>query len=382
LALWFQYPNARVTVEDPGPSGRADGTLYTEERVPWIRAELKKDDALLQTPDGRKGLWNDKRKYATGLTRLIVFVTPHYVWLVDPSVPSPWEAPVSPGTPTVSSVNILADLTAMSAGDLQALVVPWIGPQARHDRQWEIFLDGELPYAWLSVNDHQADWATRLQHDLAEGFGDLSDALGRVLVELRQQHDAYRAACVRLEGQGLKAEASRRARRRLTRQYHLALTVFEEALPLFDDLYGRSLEGSSTSSAYQARIQEAFVVDSVAVLITRVLFLRLLEDTHITSTRRLSNGGPRRWKEFVNALVHDAQALVDVAYRDAAATVPVLLTGEFFFNGFLCDNQNNLVGLIKPGDRLVVQPLVQTIFGTHYDCLMAIRQPHAHQVGN
>ena len=82
--------------------------------------------------------------------------------------------------------------------------------------------------------------------------------------------------------------------------------------------------------------------------------------------------GPKQLPRFISAPVSAANG----------SSVLLVNNQSIHFNWFLCDNQNNLVGLIKPGDRLVVQPLVQPIFGTHYDCLMAIRQPPAHQVGN
>lgn len=66
--------------------------------------------------------------------------------------------------------------------------------------------------------------------------------------------------------------------------------LFDTLLPRFEDQYGREVDAKGAQIG--DRIRESFIADSVAVLVARVLFLRLIEDLGLTKNqkRRLSNG--------------------------------------------------------------------------------------------
>jgi hypothetical protein len=105
----------------------------------------------------------------------------------------------------------------------------------------------------------------------------------------------------------------------LETQYDFHRHLFENLFPRFEDQYGRevSVTGKQVEKQIEARIREAFVADSVAVLIARVLFLRLVEDLGLSNKRRLSNGGPQDWAAFVEQLTGDARALVRLVAQNA-----------------------------------------------------------------
>ena len=71
----------------------------------------------------------------------------------------------------------------------------------------------------------------------------------------------------------------------------------------------------------EERIRESAVADSVAVLVDRVLFLRLVEDLKLIKKRRLSNGGLRDWAAFVNQLTGDAKALMQLVAEDVGRLI-------------------------------------------------------------
>ena len=105
-----------------------------------------------------------------------------------------------------------------------------------------------------------------------------------------------------------------RAMMRLKRKFNFERHLCEDILPQFEAQYGRQIDPKDKQP--QERIKEAFAADSVAVLIARVLFLRLVEDLGLTNRRRLSNGGPQDWSAFVDYLIGDAKALVQLVAED------------------------------------------------------------------
>ena len=69
----------------------------------------------------------------------------------------------------------------------------------------------------------------------------------------------------------------RRALVRIELEFGFVRRLFEEAVRQFEEQYGRDIEACKPQDQAK-RVQEAFVADSAAALIARVLFLRLVED--------------------------------------------------------------------------------------------------------
>ena len=157
-----------------------------------------------------------------------------------------------------------------------------------------------------------------MQGDLSAGFGELQRASHKSIAALRARYEEYitRRDDIERNMLGLH-ETQRRARMRVELEYEFVRRLFAEALPQFESQYGREVEAGQTEERNR-RIVEAFVADSVAALIARVLFLRLVEDLGLTRKRRLTNGGPRNWAAFVEFLTGDARALVRFASEDVA----------------------------------------------------------------
>lgn len=301
LAGLLNYPKERVVTEDIGGGGYPDIKLLTPEKIAWVVGDLKKDDKELTTKNRRQQLWNQKRKYVEGLTRYVLFLTAHYLWIVLPTgqAVEGFEEPLNLSVTTCEKLRQKLEFLSYD--------------QANHRNQWTTFIDGKLPYIYLKLDTSET--LDRLRHDLQTSFTELSEAAQRAISSLIRQYEEFKRREQEIQRNLIDTgEAQRRALIQLRRKFDLERYLFEDILPQFEDQYGR--EFSAKGKQVQERIREAFVADSVAVLIARVLFLRLVEDLELTKKRRLSNGGPKDWAAFVDQLTGDAKALVRLIAED------------------------------------------------------------------
>lgn len=301
LAELLNYPKDRVVTEDKGMGGYPDIKLLTPEKIAWVVGDLKKDDAELNTIAGRQKLWNQKRKYVEGLTRYVLFLTAHYLWIVLPSGDA------------VLGFEEPCHLSQITFEALQEKLQFLAYEQAMHRNQWATFIEGQLPYAYLKLNEPET--LEQLRQDLQTSFNELGMATEQAIAVLIGQYAEFKQQEQKIE-QNLvdTGDTRRRALVRLRFKFDFHQHLFENLLPRFEDQYGRDV--NAKGKQIEERIRESFIADSVAVLVARVLFLRLVEDLGLTKKRRLSNGGPQDWAAFVDQLTGDAKALVRLVAED------------------------------------------------------------------
>ena len=174
LASLLDYPKDRVVTEDAGGGGYPDIKLQTPEKIAWVVGDLKKDDAELTTESGRKKLWNQKRKYVEGLTRYVLFLTAHYLWIVLPT-----------GEP-VEGFEVPLDLSGTTLEALRETLKFISCEQAEHGNQWATFINGKLPYVYLKLDE--PDTLLRLRQDLQTSFAELSEAGEQAISRLLGQY--------------------------------------------------------------------------------------------------------------------------------------------------------------------------------------------------
>ncbi|WP_135256330.1 N-6 DNA methylase [Thermus caldilimi] len=291
------YPRTKVVTEDRLGGGYPDLVLLDAHGDPWVVGDFKLEDRHIVNPRDNEALWQDKRKYVTGLTRYVLFLTPRHLQLRE----------------ATGKVLLTLDLTQETTASLREKLASILWEQAQHGKLWKTLVAGKLPYAYISLD---TEGARKLQEDLKASFAELEEAAKQALKALERRYREYRERLedARKQLQGTHEDTRRRALARIEGEYPERLkALFERHLPRFADQYGREVEGSEAPT--NPRIREAFAADSAAALIARVLFLRFLEDLGLTK-RRLTNGGPERWREFVEFLTDRATALVRVASLD------------------------------------------------------------------
>ena len=303
LAGLLDYPKDRVVTEDASGGGYPDLKLLTPEKIAWVVGDLKKDDAELNTEGGRRRLWNQKRKYIEGLTRYVLFLTARYLWIV---------LPTGVGVPGFEEPCNLSEITFEALKEKLKFISY---EQATHDNQWATFIEGQLPYVYLKLDVPET--LDRLRQDLQTSFTELVTAAEQAIGSLIQQYEDFKQQEQQIQRNLVDTgDTQRRALVRIRFKFDFHRHLFENLLPRFEDQYGRDM--NAKGKQFEERIRESFVADSVAVLVARVLFLRLVEDLGLTKNerRRLSNGGPRDWATFVDHLTGDAKALVELVAKD------------------------------------------------------------------
>lgn len=302
LAVLLDYPKDRVVTEDVSGGGYADIKLLTPEKMAWVVGDLKKDDSELSTENGRRKLWDQKRKYIEGLTRYVLFLTARYLWIVWPTGDA------------VAGFEQPCHLSEITFAELREKLKFISYEQATHDNQWATFIEGQLPYVYLKLDSPEI--LERLRQDLQTSFTELSEAAEGAIASLIQQYEEFKQQEQLLKQNFVAAaqETQRRVMVKLQFKSDFHRHLLEEILPRFEDQYGRDI--NAKGKQLEERIRESFVADSVAVLVARVLFLRLIEDLQLTKKRRISNGGPQDWAVFVDHLTGDAKALVELVAKD------------------------------------------------------------------
>jgi len=304
LASMLGYPKDHVVTEDSAGEGYADIQLTTPDGEPWIVGDLKKDDLWLFDPDRREQLWVDKRKYVSGTTRYVLFLTPH---ALDVRLPN------GERLDSVPSPILLAEV---DASHLRTRLAFMAYEAASHERQWQVFICGKLPYSYLTLGVQENQ--RKLQFELTGSFRELTEVAEAILNESHAAYVEYSKLRDDIkESLATDPETQRRALNRLAHVNRFPKNLFEDLLPSFEEQYGRDMDVSSEADRMR-RIIEAFAADSVAALVARVLFLRLVEDLGLTLKRRLSNGGPEHWSSFVEELTGDAGALFRAAAEDVS----------------------------------------------------------------
>lgn len=307
LAAILGYPKQRVQTEDAAGTGYPDLILLSRDSVPWVVGDLRKDDAQLTDDSLREALWQEKKKYVSGSTRYVLFLTPHYFWVVLPS-----------GEP-VADVTLAGPVDLRDFGNATELAgcLSFISyEQSEHQHLWDSFVAGEFPYCYLTLN--HPDAVKQLKADLQDSFEELLREATAAFHLLESSFEDFvkREGTLERDLAPVSEDTYRRAHAALLAVHQTDSQVFQEDLPWFEEHYGRDVSGSSAQR--EARTREAFLADSITTLIARVLFLRLVEDLGQTKKRRLSNGGPANWAQFVESLHDDAQELVRVASKDVA----------------------------------------------------------------
>jgi hypothetical protein len=303
LAGLLDYPRTGVVMEDRATGGFPDIKLKSREGIAWVVGDLKKEDAHLTDLALRQALWQDKRKYVDGLTRYALFLTARYLWVVLPD-----------GSP-IAGLEEPLDLNAVRLPELKARLAFLRYDRSSHEQQWQQFTEGVFPFSFLNLTEPET--LKRLRSDLQAGFEELTAAAARALADLETQYEEYKLQREEIERNMVgHLDTQRRARVRLELRAEFVRRLFGEALPQFEEQYGREFEANGATER-DRRLREAFIADSTAALIARVLFLRLVEDLKL-ARRRLTNGGPRDWAAFVEFLTGDARALVRLVADDMA----------------------------------------------------------------
>lgn len=320
LSWLLGYPKNRIRSEERAASGIADILLFTNQAYPWVAVEFKLLDDHITQEDRNAQLWEEKRKYLSGAIQYLLFVTPRYMQLRDAT------GKVVHDGPYISLQHVPLEVIRKKLSLISA-------EKADHASLWETFISGKLPYSYLPLSGGGVGYQEQLRKDLATSFEELFNVAQEALNQLEEEYRDYRARLSQIESlRSVGQDVYARTRSHLEAAYPSTLKhLFESHLPRFAEQFGRDVDTALDEQGVvkDPVIKEAFLADSVAAMIAKVLFIRFLEDLSLTH-RRLTNGGLKSWGEFMSVLAGNAKALLKVATMDLREAYPEPFAEEAF----------------------------------------------------
>jgi hypothetical protein len=208
------------------------------------------------------------------------------------------------------------------------LLAPLSYEEACARGKYAAFRRGESPCGYMPLRDETLPHFEATFQYAAEALLQHArrawQALDREYGEARAKLEAIEEARTRLSSDDMRGHQSLNSRRWHARRKHkVALAIHEEDYPQF--LYSQAYAGTQGAD----RLLEVFLTDTVHVVLSRLLFVRLCEDLGLVN-KKVSNKGLAVWREFVTNLADRYQDLLEVAFRDASLVYGRLFEATVF----------------------------------------------------
>lgn len=306
----FGYQKDHVRLADKGSQGKipdlslVSADVKPKEGIYWTVGEVKRERKAFRTAEYRQRVWETQlRSYVTADTV--------YALLIDPQT-------IAVLRPDGTEIKVV-ELDAHSAEEL-------VSPEAAcslamlHldnsvcETSLTSFKDGMAPSRYLDVSDEQA--RGKFYESLRVSARDLIDySLSRLREHIRlyEQYNTEVAALKEKVGT-VKDERAELARQALAQRYRDPIDVFENILAKFESQIGRQLPAKEDEA--KRFLENLYATEGSSLVLARILFVRFLEDHDMTS-RKISNGGVKAFRDYHRHIKDDYQFLLTDAYKEA-----------------------------------------------------------------
>ncbi|MEE9506911.1 MAG: N-6 DNA methylase [Thermoplasmata archaeon] len=303
----FGYPRRKARIERPGESGRPDISLCPSDADPnegvfWIVGEVKPEKGRFMKEDERHEVWEDQlKKYVTADTV--------YALLIDPTT-------VAVLRPDGTEVKVV-DLEETTVEDLVhgegALSLEFLTHEASvSDVSLDPFKQGLSPSRYLDVREK--DGREKFYSALRLSSRELIDYAAARLSDQLRLYSEYTDKLREInESAVIEDEVLEKAREDLRSEYLGSVKLAEAMLPEFETLIGRQMPTKEEEA--KRFVHDVYATEGSSLVLARVLFVRFCED-HGLTTRKISNGGIRLYREFFQHLKDDYRKLLLNAYDD------------------------------------------------------------------
>ena len=319
------YPPEDYHVAKPAERPVPDLQLYGEDRAVWVVGEIKLDDQQIRAPKRRQALWRRQvRPYIRPETVHVLLGAKHTLYVCD--VFGKLLAGVHFDGDRVVDVVSRRDhpLTDHSLRTVLHLVTH---EESRSRAQYARFRSGELKSGYLGLDDSTLplfedtfQYATELLVAYARQAWealkvDYQEFLGKQadIQDLIANWADNPKTREKLEGRLVRAK----------REHRLARQLFEEDYPEFKQR--QAYAGTQEERSFE----DIFLTDTVYIVLSRLLFVRLCEDLGFVK-RKVSNGGLAVWRELTTNMRERYQDLLQVAFKDAQSVYTRLFEPTVF----------------------------------------------------
>lgn len=192
------------------------------------------------------------------------------------------------------------------------------------------FRAGRMACGYLPVDNRHRRNLDKLIEDLRLSSDILIEYVRYAWDIYQKEYATYKEKLKKLEYQRGQAKATLktatfeqinkqfiREEMKLKRRYKVAIEIQENSYPVFKAIQPFSRDVSGAEEKREREFQEVYFTDVAYAALNRILFVRIAEDKKLV-TRKLSNGGIRAWRDFVENLKNRYQDLLGLAYKDTA----------------------------------------------------------------
>ena len=176
------------------------------------------------------------------------------------------------------------------------------------------FKEGLSPSRYLDVTDKKN--RRKFYDALRISARELIDYSLTKLGEHRQRYEQYlsEAAVLKEKTGTVRDERADLARKAIGQRYREAINLFENVLKTFETQIGRQMPAKEDEA--RQFLENLYATEGASLVLARILFVRFLEDQDMTS-RRISNGGVKAFRDYHRHIKDDYQFLLTDAYREA-----------------------------------------------------------------
>ncbi|MDG7006665.1 MAG: N-6 DNA methylase [Nitrososphaerota archaeon] len=299
------YPKERIKINDRGFHGIPDITFYSQDAVPWVVCEVKPEPGRFRSRKECDETWDKQlKRYVTADTVYALLLDPTTIVVVSPD--GKQRSPIE--LDKVNEKDLLNPNGPFSIASLAFSVST--GSAALVE-----FIAGTSPMGYIDVSSDEGREAFYLALRLSAG--DFRNYATARVKRFYDAYDEYKTKWDALGGASMGKTARLAEQQRLLKtQYKEAIQLREDVLPYFLAQIGR--EVPTDEKQQLIFVQKVYSTEAANLVLARILFVRFLEDYQMT-TRKISNGGIRKFRDFNSYVKDQYQYLLVSAFQDSKA---------------------------------------------------------------
>lgn len=303
------YPKENVKINSTQRSGFPDILLNSKDStsklpIVWVCAEVKRERGLFRDAQERKNVLESQlKKYITADSV--------YALLIDPvTIAIYWPDGREVKVIKLDEVQLQNITDPNDPNSLDILSYE----NSISEKSLEGFRNGITQTGYLSISNE--DERKRFHEALHVCARELMDYAHARIRDEREQYQKFSEELESLQKQTAGKKTSLRLREaKLKTKYADSIHLFTEILPEFERQVGKQTPANQVEAMNY--VSEVFGAEAASLILSRIIFVRFAED-HDLTTRKISNGGIKLFRQFYTYMKDDYRVLLKVAYEDAS----------------------------------------------------------------
>jgi len=304
----FGYPKENVKINSTQRAGFPDILLNSKDstsqvEIAWACAEVKRERGLFRDSNARKdALETQLKKYITADTV--------YALLIEPlTIAIYWPDGREVKVVKLDEVQLTNIVDPNDPDNLLILSYE----NSISEKSLDGFRNGLTPTGYLGIGSQ--DERERFHDALRVCGRELMDYAYMKLRDERREYTNFSHELDSLQKQSTGQKTSLRLREaKLKAKYTNAIRLVTDILPEFERQVGKQTPANQVDAMNY--ISEVFSTEAASLVLSRIIFVRFAEDNDLT-TRKISNGGIRVFRQFYTYMKDDYRLLLKGAYEDA-----------------------------------------------------------------